>query len=128
MDELSTGEFIDIETYQKNPQDLWKVLSIIYRPIMKKGQNNRYEIEPYNAELNPAFKELDANTAFGALLFFWTIGIALLNCTQRYLEGAKNKEVRMNFASHKNGGGLEWSTDLLTEITDRKSTRLNSSH
>jgi hypothetical protein len=117
LDELSTGEFIDIETYQKNPQDLWKVLSIIYRPIMKKGQNNRYEIEPYNAELNPAFKELDANTAFGALLFFWTIGIALLNCTQRYLEGAKSKEVRMNFASHKNGDGLEWSTDLLTEIT-----------
>lgn len=117
LDELSTGEFIDIETYQKNPQDLWKVLSIIYRPIMKKGQNGRYEIMPYNAELNHVFKELDANTAYGAMLFFWTIGIDLLNCIQRYLIQVKNKEVPMNFALPKNGDGLEWSTDLLTEIT-----------
>ena len=117
LDELSTGEFIDIENYQKNPQDLYKVLSVLYRPIIKKGQNNRYEIEPYNADINQSFRELDANTAFGAMLFFWTIGIDLLSCTQRYLEGSKSKVVRMNFDSPKNGVGLEWSTDSLTEIT-----------
>lgn len=116
FDDLSTGEFIDIETYQKNPQDLWKVLSVLYRPIAKKGQNGRYEIEPYNAELNAKFKDIDANTAFGAMLFFWSIGIDLLSCTQKFLDKVKKGEVLMNIDLPKNGDGLEWSTDLLTEI------------
>ena len=117
LDELSTGEFIDIETYQKTPNEIWKVLSVLYRPITKEGQNGRYEIAPYNAELNPDFKDMDCNTAFGALLFFWSLGIDLLNSTQKYLEAVKKKEVSMKFDLPKNGDGLEWSIDLLTEIS-----------
>ena len=117
MDELSTGEFIDIETYQKTPNEIWKVLSVLYRPITKEGQNGRYEIAPYNAELTEEFKNMDASTAFGALLFFWSLGIDLLNTTQKYLEAVKKKEVSMKFDLPKNGDGLEWSTALLTEIS-----------
>lgn len=117
LDELSTGEFIDIETYQKTPNEIWKVLSVLYRPITKEGQNGRYEIAPYNAELNPDFKDMDCNTAFGALLFFWSLGIDLLSSTQKYLEAVKKKEVSMKFDLPKNGVGLEWSIDLLTEIS-----------
>jgi hypothetical protein len=116
LDDLGTGEFIDIETYQKNPHDMWKVLSILYRPVNKKGQNGRYEIEPYDAQLNPKFKDIDANTAFGAMLFFWTIGTDLLSCTQKFLDKVKKGEVLMNIDLPKNGDGSEWSTDLLTEI------------
>jgi hypothetical protein len=117
MDELSTGEFIDIETYQKTPNDIWKVLSVLYRPITKEGQNGRYEITPYNAELNNDFKDMDCNTAFGALLFFWSLGIDLLNSTQKYLAMVRRGEVSMKYDLPKNGDGLEWSTDLLTEVS-----------
>lgn len=116
LDELTTGEFIDIETYQKTPNEIWKVLSVLYRPITKEGQNGRYEIAPYNAELTEEFKAMDANTAYGALVFFWSLGIDLLSITQKYLEAVKKKEVSMKFDLPKNGDGLEWSTDLLTEI------------
>lgn len=117
MDELSTGEFIDIETYQKTPNDIWKVLSVLYRPITKEGQNGRYEITPYNAELNADFKDMDCNTAFGALLFFWSLGIDLLNSIQRYLAMVRRGEVSMKYDLPKNGDGLEWSTALLTEVS-----------
>ena len=117
FDELTTGEFIDIENYCKEPNDLWKVLSVLYRPIVKSGQNNRYEIVAYNAELNPSFKEIDANTAFGAMLFFWTLGIDLLSTFQKYLRKVRRGEQTMKYDLPKNGDGLEWSTDLLTEIS-----------
>jgi len=117
LDELTTGEFIDIETYQKTPNEIWKVLSVLYRPIVKEGQNGRYEIATYNAELTEEFKAMDANTAYGALVFFWSLGIDLLSITQKYLEAVKKKEVSMKFDLPKNGDGLEWSTDLLTEIS-----------
>jgi hypothetical protein len=46
LDDLTTGEFIDIEAYQKEPKDTFKVLSVLYRPITKEGQGNRYLIAP----------------------------------------------------------------------------------
>lgn len=115
LDDMSVGEFIDIETYSKETHDLWRVMSILYRPITISGQNKRYEIEPYNANLVSAFKDLDCNTAFGAMVFFWSLGIDLLNSIQKYLEGPMGQ--RMKTALPKNGDGLEWSIDSLQEIS-----------
>lgn len=114
LDELSVGEFVDIETHCKEKQDLWKVMSVLYRPIVKIGQNNRYEIQAYNARLVSEFKDMDCNTAFGAMLFFWNLGIDLLSSTLRYLE--EEKEGLMKLDLPKNGDGLEWSIDSLHEI------------
>jgi len=115
LDDMSVGEFIDIETYSKETHDLWRVMSILYRPITISGQNKRYEIEPYNANLVSSFKDLDCNTAFGAMVFFWSLGIDLLNSIQKYLEGPMGQQ--MKTALPKNGDGLEWSIDSLQEIS-----------
>ena len=117
LDELSTGEFIDIETYQKTPNEIWKVLSVLYRPITKEGQGGKYEIVNYNAELNHDFKDIDCNIAFGALLFFWSLGIDLLSSTQKYLRMMKKGEVQMKYDLPKNGDGLDLSIDSLTEVS-----------
>jgi hypothetical protein len=65
LDDLTTGEFIDIETYQKEPKDTYKVLSVLYRPITKEGQGNRYLIAPYKGEINEAFREMPSPEIFG---------------------------------------------------------------
>ncbi len=70
LDELSTGEFIDLDTYQKDKTAIWKMMSVLYRPIVQSGQNERYLIEPYSGKLNDAFKEMPCDVAFGCLLFF----------------------------------------------------------
>jgi hypothetical protein len=115
IDDMSVGEFIDIETYTKETHDLWKVMSVLYRPITHSGQNGRYEIQPYNANLVTAFKDMDCNTAFGAMVFFWSLGIDLLSSIQKYLEAEMDPQ--MKTALPKNGDGLEWSIDSLQEIS-----------
>jgi len=115
LDDMSVGEFIDIETYSKETHDLWKVMSVLYRPVTLIGQQGRYEIEPYNANLVQSFKDLDCNTAFGSMVFFWSLGIDLLNSIQKYLEGPMGQQ--MKTALPKNGDGLEWSIDSLEEIS-----------
>jgi hypothetical protein len=115
LDDMSVGEFIDIETYTKETHDLWKVMSVLYRPITHSGQNGRYEVAPYSANLVTGFKDLDCNTAFGAMVFFWSLGIDLLSSIQKYLEGEMGQQ--MKTALPKNGDGLEWSIDSLTEIS-----------
>lgn len=115
LDDMSVGEFIDIETYSKETHDMWRVMSVLYRPVTHSGQNGRYEIAPYSANLVSAFKDLDCNTSFGAMVFFWNLGIDLLSSIQKFLEGEKGQQ--MKTALPKSGDGLEWSIDSLQEIS-----------
>lgn len=114
IDDITTGEFIDIENYQKEPKDTYKVLSVLYRPIVKEGQGKRYLIAPYKGEVNDAFKDMPSDVAFGAMLFFWGLGIDLLRCTLKYLE--QKKEVQTKTNSVKSGDGWGLSTYSLEEM------------
>lgn len=119
LDTITTGEFIDIDTYSKNPEDLWKVMSVLYRPITKKGLQKRYEIQPYQADLRSDFLDMPTGIALGAQLFFYTLGTDLLSYIPKLLEGVKTQ-----YQSHwrskdyqKNMAGLELSTSWLEEIS-----------
>jgi hypothetical protein len=114
LDDLTTGEFIDIETYQKEPKDTYKVLSVLYRSITKEGQGNRYLIAPYKGEINEAFREMPSDVAFGALLFFWRLEIDLLTYTLKSLDKKTVDQMKTNLA--KNGVGWGSYTSSLEEM------------
>lgn len=123
IDDITTGEFIDIENYQKEPKDTYKVLSVLYRPIIKEGQGKRYLIAPYKGEVNEQFKDMPSDVAFGALLFFWHLGIDLLAFTLKSLE--QKKEVQTKTNSVKNGDGWGSSTYSLTEMSQNLEKLVN---
>lgn len=118
LDEISTGEFIDLETYLKEPEDLWKAMSVLYRPITKEGQGGKYEIEAYKEHINDQFKFMSCSIAIGAKVFFWTLGTDLLGCTLKYLDNLK-KEHPMRMDLTKNGAGLDLSTSYVKEILQK---------
>ena len=129
IDDLTTGEFIDIENYQKEPRDLYKVMSVLYRPIKEKSKK-RYLIEPYKGKINEAFKDMPSNVAFGAQLFFYLIATDLLNYTKKYLEKAKAK--RTNTDLTKSGDGwvsfiysLEEMLQSLTKLVNYPFTQIS---
>jgi len=122
LDDLTTGEFIDIENYQKEPKDLYKVMSVLYRPIKEKSKK-RYLIEPYKGEINEAFKDMPSDVAFGAQLFFYLIATDLLNFTKKYLEEAKAK--RTNTDLTKSGDGWVSSIYSLEEMSQSLTKLVN---
>lgn len=105
IDDITTGEFIDIENYQKEPKDTYKVLSVLYRPIVKEGQGKRYLIAPYKGEVNDQFKDMPSDVAYGAMLFFWALGIDLLRSTLKYLEQKKEAQTKTNLVKSGDGWG-----------------------
>ena len=117
LDELTTGEFIDLEAYQKE-NALWKIMSVLYRPIVIEGQGNRYEIESYKGKLNDQFKMIPTGVAYGAMVFFWSLGADLLNCMAKSLE-TMPKEMQGRIALTINGDGLDLSISLLAEISQK---------
>ena len=118
LDDLTTGEFIDIDTYCKHPKDLWKVMSVLYRPVTKRGVASTYEIEPYSGKVNEEFKEMPVGVALGGQVFFYTIGADLLSYTLRHLGSEEMSKLPLlnNNQSLQNMAGWDSSIYLLTEM------------
>ena len=95
LSKLSTGEYIDLEAYCKNPIDnLHIIMSILYRVVtFKRGE--RYAIESYDPDQfkEELFKECPMNIALSSLGFFLTLGSVLAKTSQRYLK-AQAKRVQ----------------------------------
>jgi hypothetical protein len=117
LDDITVGEFIDLENYQQDKKDLWKLLSVLYRPIVYK-QDEKYRVADYDGTLVASFKNLNAEVGYGALLFFCSLGTDLLNYTLKYL---LPKEVVESTTLNKppspeSGDGLHSFTRLVKEM------------
>jgi hypothetical protein len=88
LSKLSTGEYIDLETYCKKPiENLHIIMSILYRKIIFK-RNERYAIENYDPDefKEELFKDCPMDIALSSLGFFLTLGSVLAKTSQRFLQ------------------------------------------
>tara|TARA_Y100001972_G_scaffold79245_1_gene96248 strand:+ start:2840 stop:3418 length:579 start_codon:yes stop_codon:yes gene_type:complete len=88
LNALSTGEYIDLESYCKKPiENLHTIMSILYRKVTKQV-GKRYSIEPYNPEefKEELFKDCPMSIALSSLGFFLTLGERLERITRQYLQ------------------------------------------
>lgn len=102
IDEITMGEFVDIETYAKD-NDMAKMMSVLYRPITR-TQGNRYDIEPYDIDKHSdnadKFSKLSINVGNAIAVFFWNLGREQLNNIHR------SSEVEANQMQHHPMDGL----------------------
>ena len=91
LSRLTTGEYIDLETYCKEPiENLHIIMSILYRRVTNKV-NNRYAVESYDPEefKEELFKDCPMNIALSSLGFFLTLGERLAKISHSFLEAQK---------------------------------------
>ena len=91
LSNITTGEYIDLETYCKEPiENLHTIMSILYRPIsFKRGE--RYAIESYNPDefKEELFKDFPMDIALNSLGFFLTLGERLARTSVSYLKAQR---------------------------------------
>tara|TARA_R100000655_G_scaffold4623_4_gene14958 strand:+ start:72 stop:653 length:582 start_codon:yes stop_codon:yes gene_type:complete len=93
LSNISTGEYIDLETYCKEPiENLHTIMSILYRKIIFK-RNERYAIEDYNPDefKEELFKDCPMDIALSCLGFFLTLGEDLAKISHSYLQAQEAK-------------------------------------
>ena len=94
---ISTGEYIDLESYCKEPiKNLHTIMSILYRPIsFKRGE--RYAIESYNPDefKEELFKDCPMDIALNSLGFFLTLGERLARTSVSYLKAQETTPQRV---------------------------------
>ena len=85
FDEISQGEWIDIIEYQKDENEINKLMAILFRPIVKSDPFGNYEIKSYTGtgERATLFEDMPMSIVNGALGFFLTLSSELKTHIQR---------------------------------------------
>lgn len=89
LDELSFGEYIDLDQFLTEIKDLHKALGVLYRPITQRV-GDKYAIEDY--EPNDGYKDFPLGAGLGATLFFWTLRKELSKDTPNSSEEKETKK------------------------------------
>jgi hypothetical protein len=88
LEDISFGEYTDLDTYITDWKQMHKAMAVLYRPIKKEGLNGTYEIEKYNGSItySDVMLHTPLNVVLGANVFFYNLGNELLHSSLTYLE------------------------------------------
>ena len=130
LDDISLGEYIDIENNLSDWQKIHKAMAVLYRPVNFK-LGNKYDIAPYeiNEEIQEVMKEMPMNVVLSSMVFFYSLGTELLLAIPKYLEKNLTKENMQQLEQYleKNGDGINQSMLSLKGMS-RTLKRLQSYH
>ena len=111
LDDMSFGEYIDLDTYLPDWQQMHKAINVLYRPI-KYSKKEKYLVEEYESADKYDMKNVSLDIVFGSLVFFWNLKRELLNHILKYL--ANQEEVNLPHQKldlMKNGLGISQYMD-----------------
>ena len=130
LDEITLGEYVDIETNITDWQKMHKAMAVLYRPVNFKAKD-KYGIAPYkvNEEIQELMKEMPLDVAMSSMVFFYSLGKDLLGAIPKYLEQNLKKEDMQTLDNHlqKNGVGINQFMHSLKEMSET-SIQLPSFH
>ncbi len=118
LDEMTFGEYIDLDTFVTDWASMHKAMAVLYRPI-KTRDGKKYTIQEYKGDLfHEAMKEMPLSVAMGSLLFFYRLENDLLKTLATY--SAEEEKTKEEVKSLKNGVGIP------AYMQFRKATSLDS--
>lgn len=120
LDDLSMGEFIDLDNYLSDWDNMHRAMAVLYRPVtFKKGE--RYRIEEYegSAKYSEIMKQMPVDIAMGAVVFFYRLGSKLsshiLESLEKDLEKGEASALKQTL--EENGGGINHFMRSLKETS-----------
>ena len=115
LDEITLGEYIDLDTYMSEWENIQIAMNVLYRPIKQKlGQ--KYLIEEYDPDTKDKLINMPMDAVFGSIIFFYRLGIELSKTMMNYLENKEGNLQVQGLDFLKNGDGIQAFTDSLEEI------------
>ena len=116
LDDMTLGEYIDLDTFIGDWDNIEKAMNVLYRPITNKYKH-KYSIEDYNVEPNINLLNMPMDAVTSSIFFFYHLGNDLSHYLMDSLtqDLAKDKELEIHL--EKNGAGINQFTQSLEEIS-----------
>ena len=118
LDEMTFGEYVDLDTYMGEWDSMSSAMSILFRPIKYK-RKDKYLIEDYESSDKHNLSNMPLNVVMGALVFFCNLRSELQTHILNYLKTQDTvhipQELKDSLAS---GDGINPFTDLQRAILE----------
>lgn len=121
LDDISLGEYIDLENTISDWQNMHKAMAVLFRPVNFKSKD-KYTIAPYspNEDIQSLMKEMPMDVVMGAMVFFYDLGRELSMATLSYMEEEMKKSPQTSQLKEilaQSGVGINQFTHLLKEMS-----------
>ena len=115
LDDISFGEYVDLDTYLADWDLMHKAIGVLFRPITYK-KKKQYLIENYESSDKYDMSETTLDIVFGSIVFFYSLRNELQKTILSYLATQQEIELPQHMRdSLQSGAGINLSTDLLME-------------
>ncbi len=112
LEKITTGEYIDLQNYLSNPEDLHRAAAVMFRPITKE-YGKYYDIAPYTGSGADEMKDAPLGVINGALVFFYD----LVNDLLKHIPTSFRKEIMETLKTSQLLDNSLNATDGLTPST-----------
>lgn len=124
LDDISLGEYIDLDTFLGDWENMHRAMAVLYRPIDKK-YGDKYSIVEYEAGDGEVMKDMPLEAAISSIIFFYHLGIDLSQAMMNYLEEQEETNLVQYLNSEASGVGINQFTHSLKGILDDLRISLN---
>ena len=119
LEDMTFGEYIDLDNSIGDVQNLHKAMAVLYRPIKQKIKD-KYLIEEYRGDnYHEAMKNTPMDAVVSSMLFFWNLGIKLSKAMIVYLQD--QEDLTPEQISVLSGDGINqfmhWQMGTLPSLT-----------
>ena len=121
LDEISLGEYVDLDTYMGDWDNMHIAMNVLYRPIKEKI-GDKYLIKEYDVDAKDKIEEIPMDVVFGAIFFLYNLGIDLSKVMMDCLEDHQMEDWMDQQTSLENMDGIKASSlhSLKTMLDDLK--------
>jgi hypothetical protein len=124
LDDMSFGEYMDLDTFISDNDNLHRAVNVLFRPIEHK-RGNRYTIKDYNPDTSEIAKDFPLDAVLGAIVFFYSLGKDLSLVMLNSLDSKNEKALAQHLISQQSGDGLTHSMQSLKAILQDLKISLN---
>jgi len=118
LDDLTLGEYIDLDTYIGDWDNIEKAMNVLYRPITNKF-GSKYSITEYDAKDNIQILQMPMDAVTSSIFFFYRLGLDLSKVMMNYLDNkqsTKKSQTDSAIQFTPSTDGIQVFTDSLEEI------------
>ena len=106
LDDMTFGEYVDLDNYLADWQLMHKAMGVLFRPITFK-KKNQYLIEEYETADKYNMKQMTLDVVFGSIVFFYHLRNELQKHILSYLANQTQVPISQELRdSLKNGVGI----------------------
>lgn len=125
LDDMSLGEYIDLDTNIGDWENILIALNVLFRPITKKI-GKKYLIKEYDIDTKEKLTEIPIDIVLGVVFFLHNLGIDLSKVMMDYLQKHRKDNSMHSQIFQENGDGIKaFSQDSLKEILQDLNISLN---